>query len=78
MMRLQDFHKKLTMLIIAGVWIFLSIEGGVLPSRVLASDHNDNALRKGPYLIYQGKNTEMKILWQRRSSRGTIEITTGE
>ena len=40
------------------------IEGRVLPSRVLASDHNDNTLRKGPYLIYEGKNTEMTVLWQ--------------
>jgi len=52
------------MLIIAGVWIFFFMRSGVLPSHVLASDHNDNMLRKGPYLIYQGNNCEMKVLWQ--------------
>ena len=59
-----DIIRKLTILIITGISIFLFSGGWLLSPQVLASDHNNNKFRKGPYLIYQGKNTEMKVLWQ--------------
>jgi len=60
----KEIHKKLTILIILGISIFLFSGDLILSSQILASDHKNNTLRKGPYLIYQGKNTEMKVLWQ--------------
>ena len=60
----KEILIKLTILIITGISILIFGWDSILSSKILASDRNDNTLRKGPYLVYQGKNTEMKVLWQ--------------
>jgi hypothetical protein len=60
----RNFIKKSAILVITAVSICL-LDGCLgQSSDILASEQNTHTLRKGPYLIYEGKNTEMKVLWQ--------------
>jgi hypothetical protein len=49
-------------------WVWLALALLLTATNLVAPAPADAAMRKGPYLIYEGLNTEMRVLWQLTAS----------
>ncbi len=56
--------RKITTILVLAVVLFLNLTSyATAQSKTLKADCT-SVFRKGPYLIFEGDNTKMRVLWQ--------------